>query len=167
MSDDDRPTPGVVTGAASVGTAPLPFLAVYTMLFLGHGLIHPVHPPDITSSQRGETIAGCITGLLFIVLVAAVVWFVNGTRRWLFALLQLAVAATGAYFLSDGTKGGPTISVLLVVAAVAALVLAFAPAAWYHVGRRAPKAIGAAYSRVGLGAQDGVDDSMPGYSTAG
>ncbi len=163
MDDDDRPTPGVVTGAVSIGTAPLPFLAVYTVLFLGHGLIHPVHPPDITSSQRGETIAGCITAVLFVLLVAAMIWFVNGSRRWPFAVLQLAVAATACYFLADGTKGGPTVSVLLLVAALTALVLAFAPAAWHHVGRRAPRAVRTGYGRIGLGMSE---DTVTEYSSA-
>jgi hypothetical protein len=168
---DDRPTPAVVTGAVSIGTAPLPFLAVYTLLFLGHGLIHPVHPPDITSSQRGEIIAGCVTAALFVVLVVALIWFVNGSRRWPFAVLQLAVAAAGGYFLADGTKGGPVVSVLLIAAAVIALVLAFAPAAWTHVERRAPQAVRAAYGRIGLGEpadpEPGTEagpDTVPGLS---
>ena len=170
--DDDRPTPGVVTAAASIGTAPLPFLAVYTLLFLGHGLIHPVHPPDITSSQRGEVIAGCVTAVLFALLVTGIVMFVNGSRRWPFAVLQLAVAAAGVYFLVDGTKGGPVISVLLLLTAFLALVLAFAPDAWRHVYRRAPGAVARGYRVLGLGPRAGVDGaggaegSVPGYSSA-
>ncbi|WP_375503391.1 hypothetical protein [uncultured Jatrophihabitans sp.] len=162
-ADDDRPTPGLVTGAVSIGTAPLPFLAVYTLLFLGHGLIHPVHPPDITTTQGGEVIAGCVTGVLFIALLVAIIWFVNGSRRWPFAVLQVAVAAAGCYFLIDGTKGGPAVSVLLILAAVVALVLAFAPAAWRHVERRAPRLVHVGYGKVGLGEHD---DTVTGYSTA-
>ena len=164
MSDDDGPTPGVVTGAVSVGTAPLPFLAVYTMLFLGHGLIHPVHPPDITSSQRGETIAGCVTAALFVLLCFGIVWFLNGSRRWPFAIMQLAVAGAGVYFLVDSTKGGPLVSALLLLAAALALVLAFAPAAWRHVGRRSPRALDTAYGTVGLGVRDDPEP-VSGYST--
>ncbi len=166
MSDDDRPTPGVVTGAAAIGTAPLPFLAVYALLFLGHGLIHPVHPPDITSSQRGEVIAGCVAAALFIALVMAVVWLVNGSRRWPFALLQAAVVAAGCYFLADGTVGGTSVSVLLIATAVLALVLAFAPAAWRHVDRRSPQPVRAVYGKIGLGAQDDVEGTVAGYSSA-
>ena len=166
--DDDRPTPGVVTGAVSVGTAPLPFLAVYTLLFLGHGLVHPVHPPDITNSQRGETIAGCVTGVLFALLVAAIVWFLNGRRRWPFVVLQLAVVVTGGYFLADSTKGGPAVSALLVVAGIIALALAFAPAAWRHVGRRSPRSLARGYGTVHLGPRgdDASDENVTGYSSA-
>ena len=106
--------------SGACGTAPLPFLAVYTMLFLGHGLIHPVHPPDITSSQRGETIAGCVTAALFVLLCFGIVWFLNGSRRWPFAIMQLAVAGAGVYFLVDSTKGGPLVSALLLLAAALA-----------------------------------------------
>jgi hypothetical protein len=166
VSDDDRPTPGIVTGAVSVGTAPLPFLAVYTLLFLGHGLIHPVHPPDITSTQRGEVIAGCVTGVLFVLLCTSVIWFLNGSRRWPFAVLQLGVAATGAYFLADGTKGGPVISVLLALAALLSLVLAFAPDAWTHVGRPGPQALRRGYRAIHLGSKDDTADGTTGYSTA-
>lgn len=163
--DDDLPTPGIVTGAVSVGTAPLPFLAVYTLLFLGHGLIHPVHPPDITSTQRGEVIAGCVTAALFVLLCTSVIWFLNGSRRWPFAVLQLGVSATGAYFLADGTKGGPVISVLLMLAGLLSLVLAFAPDAWTHVGGPGPRALRRGYRVIHLGSTQDAADGATGFST--
>lgn len=63
--DDERDTPPVVVAAVALGAAPLPFLAVYAVLFLTHGSVHPVQPPDITSSTSGEFIAGCVAALLF------------------------------------------------------------------------------------------------------
>lgn len=149
--DDDAPTPGVVTGAVSVGTAPLPFLAVYTALFLLHGTVHPVHPPDIGSGQRDEVIAGIVTLAAFVVLSVALMQFLNRRRRWPYAVLELAVLAGGIDVAVDNTRGGSAIGLLLAAASLVSLVLGFAPAAWEHVGRRCPPALVGPYSAVGLG----------------
>ena len=126
----------MVTGAVSVGTAPLPFLAVYAALFLLHGAVHPVHPPDITNSQDGELVAGLITAVIFVLTTTSLVWFLNGTRRWFYALVQLAVLAGCVDVLVDPTKGGRAVAVLLIATAVVSLALGFAPDSWTHVGQR-------------------------------
>lgn len=141
MRDEDelRETPPVVVGAVAVGTAPLPFLAVYAVTFIVHGGFHPVSPPDITRTAHGELVAGIIALALFVIAVAALLWMLNGRRRWPFAIVQLAVLGTAVYFLLDGTKGGAAISYLLVATSVAAFVCAFVPQAWDHVGRARPR----------------------------
>src|SRR5579875_3395580 len=128
--DDDAPTPGVVTGAVSIGTAPLPFLAVYTTLFLLHGTVHPVHPPDIGSGQRDEVVAGIVTAVAFVILSIALMQFLNRRRRWPYVVLELAVLAGGVDVAVDNTRGGSTIGLLLAAAALVSLVLGFAPASW-------------------------------------
>lgn len=140
MRDDDevRETPPVVVGAVSVGTTPLPFLAVYAVLFILHGWLRPVHPPDISSSQTGELIAGLIAAAAFVVLSVMVWMFLNGRRRWPFVLGHLVVLGATIWFLVDETKGGAVISALVLATSVLALVLAFAPDSWRHVGRTPP-----------------------------
>lgn len=145
-SDDDvRETPGSVVGAVSFGTAPLPFLAVYAALFILHGWLRPVHPPDITSSQTGELIAGIIAAAVFVLLSLTLWLFLNGRRRWPFVLGQLVVLGTSIYFLFSDTAGGTIVSLLVLLATLIALVLAFAPSAWEHVDQRSPKFVERVY----------------------
>lgn len=136
MQDEDirRETPPVVVGAVAAGCAPLPFLGVYAILFIVHGGFHPVVPPDITNSARGELYAGLITLAIFIVSVVALLWMLNGRRRWPFVIVELAVLATTIDFALDDTKGGRTVSVALAVTAVVALVCALLPDSWGWVG---------------------------------
>jgi hypothetical protein len=118
---------------------PVPFLAVYAVLFIVHGKFHPVIPPDITSSQSGEFTAGLIALVLFVVAFVAVIWMLNGVRRWPFALVQAAVIAGAADLVVDSTRGGGLTGSFLVAAAAVALVLAYLPPASEHVrgrGRR-------------------------------
>lgn len=136
--DDERQAPPVVVAAVALGTAPLPFLAVYSVLFLVHGTVHPVHPPDITSSKTGEAIAGLITLALFVVLIVALLWFLNGRRRWPFLVLELALLVTAIDLFLDSTVSGPVLCLLLAAAALAAIVLAVLPESWTHVGRPVP-----------------------------
>jgi hypothetical protein len=127
----------VVVGAVAAGTVPLPFLAIYAILFIVHGTVHPVAPPDITSTTHGELVAGIIAALIFVVSVVALIWVVNGRRRWPFVLVELGMLGAALYFLIDGTKGGTTVSVLVAVAAAVAVVLMLLPPAWEHYGARA------------------------------
>ncbi|MEO9137901.1 MAG: hypothetical protein ABI345_02425, partial [Jatrophihabitans sp.] len=53
---------------------------------------------------------------------------------------------TSIYFLIDKTKGGAVVSVLVLLASIVALVLSFAPSAWEHIGRAAPRAVTRAYN---------------------
>jgi hypothetical protein len=135
--DDDvqHDTPPPVIGSIAAGVAPLPFLGVYAVLFIAHGMIYPVQPPDITGSQTGEAIAGVIAMVLFLVLVVTIWWFLNGRRRWPFAIAQLATFITSLDFVIDSTKGSPAVPAVLLLTSGTALVLAFLAPSWAHVGR--------------------------------
>lgn len=137
--DEVRETPASVVWAVALGTAPLPFLAVYAVLFIIHGSVHPVAPPDITTTQRGELVAGLIALGLFVVSVVALLWMLGGRRRWLFVLVQLGMLATAIDFFVDVTKGGRLVSFVVAVATLAALICAFLPQSWQHVGRTMPQ----------------------------
>jgi hypothetical protein len=140
-NDDDEPreAPPAVVSAVAFGTAPLPFLAVYTVMFIVHGGLHPVVPPDITHSAHGELLAGFICLVLFVVSVIALLWMLSGRRRWPFAIVQLAVLGTAIDFAIDNTKGGRPISVILIATSIVSLVSAFLPPSWEYVGRSVPR----------------------------
>ncbi len=125
--------------AVAAGTTPLPFLAVYAVMFIVHGGIHPVAPPDITSTTHGELVAGIIAAALFVVAVVALLWMLSGRRRWPFVLVQLGMLATAIDFFFDVTKGGRTISFVVALASLVALGCSFAPTAWDYVGQRRPR----------------------------
>lgn len=140
-SDDvDRESPPTVVGAVAAGTAPLPILAVYAVVFIVRGGFHHVVPPDITGTNRGELVAGIVALVLFAVSVVALLWMLGGTRRWPFVVVQLGMLGAALDFLVDSTRGGRFVSVVLLVAAVLALVLSFAPqsARYFRDGERAP-----------------------------
>ncbi|MEO8888845.1 MAG: hypothetical protein ABI301_04375 [Jatrophihabitantaceae bacterium] len=135
MDDDEpRPTAGPVVAAIAFGVAPLPLLAVYSVLFIVHGSIHPVAPPDITTTQHGELLAGLIALVLFIGLTLTLMWFLNRRRRWPFAIGQLATLVTSIDFVVDVTTGPPGIPVLLAVTSLIALVISLLPVSAEHVG---------------------------------
>lgn len=136
--DYTHETPATVTGAVACGVAPVPFLAVYTVVFLVHGSIKPVQPPDITSTKGGEFAAGWIALAVLLACTLSLTWFLNGRRRWPLAIVQLGVLGASIDFLLDKTKGGPVISALLVLAAAISLVLMFTPSAWWWFDKTAP-----------------------------
>jgi len=130
-ADEDVPelgdAPATTIAAAALGVAPLPFLAVYAVLFIVHGSINPVVPPDITTTKHGELVAGLIALGLFIVGALSVAWLLNARFRLLFILGQAATLATSIDFISDSTTGSPEIPILLAVTSGAALVLCLLP----------------------------------------
>lgn len=137
MIDDDdfpRETPPSVIGAVAAAVGPLPFLAVYSVVFIGHGVFYPVEPPDITRTRTGEAIFGFGAVVVALLLIVTIWWFLSGRRRWSFVLAQLAVLATTIAFITDPNTGSPTVPLVLVVTSVAALVLAFLPGSNEHMG---------------------------------
>jgi hypothetical protein len=128
---------------------------VYAALFIVHGSVHPVNPPDVTTTKGGELVAGIIALVVFIVLTITLLWFLSGRRRWPFAIGQLGVLGAAIDFLVDPTKGGPVISFLIAVTSVLAVVLAFAPQSWEYVGGQAPAGLAAAF-RLRRGASAGT-----------
>ena len=147
--DFDRPAPGPVVAAVALGCAPLPIIAVYTIIFLVHGSVHPVQPPDVTGSKQGEFVVGCICLVLFVAGVTGLLWLLNGRRRWPFALVELVILALAVDFVVDRTTGGTTVSVLVAIAAAVSLICAFAPQAWRHVRRPAPRIVESVYGAGG------------------
>lgn len=140
MDDDGLyETPPAVIGSISAGVGPLPFLGIYAVLFLTHGLLYPVSPPDITSSRAGEAVAGVVAAVLFVLAVLSLWWFLGRRRRWPFVLVQLATLITAIDFIVDKTKGSAAVPVVLALTSLTALVLAFTPASWRHVQSAPPR----------------------------
>jgi hypothetical protein len=138
VDDDLTDAPQPVIWSVATGIAPLPFLAVYAVLFIARGTVHPVIPPDIGNSKGDELVAGLIALAALIVGALAAYWFLDSRRRWLFVLFQAATLGTSIDFLIDTTKGSPAIPIVLVVTSLTALVLAFFPASWEHMRHRVP-----------------------------
>lgn len=143
MADRDvqQETPPAVIGSIALGVGPLPFLAIYAVLFISHGFIYPVQPPDITGSRTGEGVAGIISAVMFLLGTIVIFWFLNGSRRWPFVLAQAATLAASIDFIIDATKGPREVSVLLAFTSLTALVLALVPSSWGYMGfsRRRPE----------------------------
>lgn len=133
-----REAPPAVIASVAVGVGPVPFLAVYAVLFIAHGFLHPVQPPDITTTRTGEAVAGVIAAVLLLAAVITIFWFLDGRRRWPFVIGQLATLVTSIDFLLDSSSGGPAVPAVLAFTSAAALVLAFLPPSWAWVGARLP-----------------------------
>lgn len=136
--DESRDAPAVVIGAVAAGVAPLPFLAVYAVLFISRGTVHPVTPPDIGNSKTTELIAGLVALALFVIGALAALWLLDGRRRWLFVGCQLALLATSIDFIIDSSMGSRAVPVVLAVTSLIALVLAAHPTTWEHMGQEPP-----------------------------
>jgi hypothetical protein len=135
-SAPDTPNP-VITSIAA-GVAPLPFLLVYSSIFIAHGFFWPVEPPDITSTRHGEAVAGLLAVLIALVIVLTLWWFLSAARRWPFVLAQAAVLATTIAFIANPRTGSPTVPIALVVTSAVALGFALHPASASYVGSRTP-----------------------------
>ena len=59
-------------------------------------------------------------------------------RRWPFVLGQLATFGTALDFVLDSTTGSPAVPIVLLSTSGVAVVLAFLPPSWAHVGSRWP-----------------------------
>jgi peptidoglycan/LPS O-acetylase OafA/YrhL len=136
--DDVREAPPVVICAVAAGVAPLPFLAVYAVLFIARGTVHPVTPPDIGDSKSTELVAGIVALVLFVIGALAALWLLDGRRRWLFVLCQLAVLAACVDFVVDSSTGSPAIPIVLGLTSLTALVLVALPVSWEHMRQDAP-----------------------------
>lgn len=138
MTDEDRETPPTVIGAIAAGVAPTPFLLTYAVLFILHGTVFPVDPPDITSTQGGEALAGLVALVFLALIVLGLGWFLSGRTRWLFLAGQLATLGTCISFLLDSTSGQPQVPIVLIIASVAAMVLGCVPPSWAWAARERP-----------------------------
>ncbi len=130
MADEDRETPPTVIGAIAAGVAPAPFLLTYAVLFILHGTVFPVDPPDITGSPGGEALAGLVALAFLAVIALGLGWLLSGRTRWLFLAGQLATLGACIDLLLDSTSGQPEVPIVLIVASSAAVVLACVPPSW-------------------------------------
>jgi hypothetical protein len=151
VTDDDIPreTPQPVIASIAAGVGPLPFLLIYSVIFISHGVFYPVQPPDITSTRGGEAVAGFLAVLVALILVITIWWFLNGRRRWTFVAGQLVVLATTIAFVADPNTGSPTVPLVLIVTSTAGLVFAFFPVSRHHVGGWAPRLPGRSRAKAG------------------
>jgi hypothetical protein len=133
---DPHRTPPTVIGAVAAGTVVVPFLIVYSFLFIVHGAFVQVDQPDITGSRAGELAAGLIA-LAFLLLV---LWgmgrLLNGYDRWVFAVGQLITLGAALDLLLDSASGEPQVPAVVLVASLLALVLTFLPPSWRWVASR-------------------------------
>jgi cytochrome bd-type quinol oxidase subunit 2 len=145
--DVDLDAPPAVVGAVAAGSVPVPFLAVYAVIFVVHGRFHPVVPPDVTDTPHGEFVVGIVAAVLFLVALVAVIMMLNGSRRWPFLVVESAVVAGAVDLLVDNTRGGGATAVVIGVAALLGIVLALLPPSWSYLAanRRARRRRRAAY----------------------
>jgi len=138
----DRPTATPVVFAIALGVAPLPFLAIYAVLFIAHGWLHHVSPPDITGSNRGELVAGLIALALFVVVTVSISSFLNRHRRWFFGLCQLATLLASIYLFGTPTTGPSGIPIILIATSAISLAITVLPVSSRHVraSRTVPRA---------------------------
>lgn len=139
--DDDfvhEEAPPAVVGAVAAGVTPLPFLAVYAILFIARGTVHPVTPPDIGHSKTAELMGGLVALALFIIGSLAAFWLLDARRRWPFMVYQFLLLVTSVYLITDRTSGSAAIPVLLVLTSVTALVLASLPRTWTYLRQDVP-----------------------------
>ena len=154
MPDEDASgTPPTVIGAIAAGVAPAPFLLTYSILFLVHGTVSPVDPPDITGSRAGEAIAGLVALAFLGLIVLGLARFLSRRARWLFLAGQLATLALSIDFLVDATSGQPEVPFALAVASAGAVVLGCVPPSWNWIDAPRP--------RHASGATTGLSPALP------
>lgn len=133
---DPNRTPPTVIGAVAAGTVVVPFLIVYSFLFIAHGAFVAVDQPDITDSRSGELLAG----LIALGYLAFVLWgmgrLLNGWDRWVFAAGQLVTFGVALDFLLDSASGEPQVPAVVLGASLLALVLTCLPPSWQWVRSR-------------------------------
>lgn len=137
MSDDgNRETPPTVVGAIAAGVAPAPFLVTYSVLFILHGTVFPVDPPDITGSKGGEALAGVVVLAFLGVIVLGIAWLLSQQTRWLFLAGQATTLGVSIDLLLDPTSGKPAVPLVLAVTSTAAIALACVPVSWRWASSR-------------------------------
>ncbi|SOD74296.1 hypothetical protein SAMN05892883_3479 [Jatrophihabitans sp. GAS493] len=131
--DDLKDTPPVVIGAIACGVAPIPFLLTYSAIFLMHGTVFPVDPPDITNSRLGEAFAGVVALVYLVAIIVSIGWFLSQRRRWFFLLGQLLSLVVAVDFLLDTSSGDPEVPLMLVITTFGAIVMGLLPASYHWV----------------------------------
>lgn len=134
-------TPGPVVGAVALGVVAAPLLGVYAVLFITRFFLKPGVSPDITSSWTGEGISGVIAAILAVAMLVVVARAAGGRGLPVFVGAQVVVVGTCAFLLSDTAYGGRSVTIVVLVLSVAAVVLALLPVSrlWFaaHAADRA------------------------------
>ena len=128
------PTPVVITVALGIAAAPL--LMIYAFLFLVHGLVVPVYPPDVGSSRAVEALWGTAALGFAALLVVGAYRLLQRRGRTLHLIAQLAVFAGCMALLLDPAAGGRVVPILLGLASFAATLAALVAASWNWVRPR-------------------------------
>jgi hypothetical protein len=130
---DPNRTPGTIIGAVAAATVVVPFLIVYSFLFIARGLFIQVEQPDITSSRSGEAIAGFVAVFFLLLILIGMGRLLNGRDRWVFIAGQVITFAVALDFLIDSSSGEPQVPAVLLLGALTAIVLACVPVSWAWV----------------------------------
>ncbi|MDQ1738728.1 MAG: hypothetical protein QOE53_380 [Pseudonocardiales bacterium] len=137
MSEPDPTrTPPTVIGAVAAGTVVVPFLIVYSFLFIVHGGFVQVDQPDITDSRSGELIAGLIALAFLIFVLWGMGRLLNGWDRWVFVAGQVLTFGVALDLLLDRASGEPQVPAVVLCASLLALVLTCLPPSWHWVQTR-------------------------------
>jgi hypothetical protein len=141
---DPTRTPSTVIGAVAAGTVVVPFLIVYSFLFIVRGAFVEVDQPDITGSRSGELVAGLVALCYLIFVLWGMGRLLSGWDRWVFCAGQLVTFAVALDLLLDTSSGEPQVPAVVLVASLLALVLACVRPSWQWVqtdgGQRSPLA---------------------------
>lgn len=131
MSEERDPTqtPGMVIGAVAAATVVVPFLIVYSFLFIARGLFVEVEQPDITGSRHGEAAAGLVALVYLIFVLWGMLRMLNGSNRVVFWLGQAIALIVSVGFVLDSSSGDPQVPVVTAIAAALAIVLSLTPPA--------------------------------------
>ncbi|MEO7262275.1 MAG: hypothetical protein ABI047_13630 [Jatrophihabitantaceae bacterium] len=130
---DPTRTPATVIAAVAAGTAVVPFLIVYSFLFIVRGGFVQVDQPDITSTRSGELIAGLVALAFLIFVLWGMGRLINGWDRWVFLAGQLLTAGVALSLLLDSASGEPQVPAVVLSASVLAATLACLPPSWHWV----------------------------------
>jgi hypothetical protein len=139
---DPTRTPPTVIGAVAAGTVVVPFLIVYSFLFIVRGAFVAVDQPDITGSRSGELVAGLVALCYLIFVLWGMGRLLSGWDRWVFCAGQLITFAVALDLLLDASSGEPQVPAVVLAASLLAIVLACVRPSWEWVrtdgGQRLP-----------------------------
>ena len=116
-------------GAVAAATVVVPFLIVYSFLFIARGLFVEVEQPDITGSRHGEAAAGLVALVFLVFVLWGMLRVLNGSNRVVFWIGQLIALATSVEFVLDSSSGDPQVPVVTGLAAALAIGLSLTPPA--------------------------------------
>lgn len=124
---DPRQTPGIVIAAVAAATVVVPFLIVYSFLFIARGIFVDVEQPDITGSRHGEAAAGLVALVYLVFVLWGMLRLLNGSNRVVFWLGQLIALITSVGFVLDSASGDPQVPVVTGLATALAIGLSLTP----------------------------------------